>query len=66
MEFLKKNQTIFHLSWKSSEQIIVHLKNGKTEKYNLGDENEKKLFVEKYGLPPMPPPPPPQKPKSVN
>lgn len=58
-EFLKKNPSVHNLRWSNKEKIIVFLKDGKTEKYNLEDENEKKMFVEKYGLPPTPPPPPP-------
>lgn len=36
----------------------VELKNGKTEKYDLGNPNEKAKFDAKYPAPPPPPPPP--------
>lgn len=58
-DFLKKNPSVLNLGWSNAEKIIIQLKDGKTEKYNLEDGNQKKLFVDKYGLPPTPPPPPP-------
>lgn len=36
----------------------VEMKNGKTEKYDLGNPNEKAKFDAKYPAPPPPPPPP--------
>ncbi len=59
--FLKRNPSVGFVKWRSKEQIIIHLKDGKEENYNLKNENEKKIFIEQYGTPPTPPPIPPKK-----
>jgi hypothetical protein len=58
-DFIKRNPFISHIEWYNPDSTIVNLKDGKTETYNLEDENEKKAFMDKYGMPPIPLPPPP-------
>jgi hypothetical protein len=45
----------------NNDEVIVLLKDGSTEKYDLNNVEEKKTFYKKYGnsLAPPPPPPPP-------
>ena len=62
-EFLKNNPTVADIYWEKKNLVVVKLKNGKAEKYNVANGDEKKSFVDKYGdvptfLPPPPPPPP--------
>lgn len=65
-DFLKQNPTIQKVSWSGNNEIKLKFKTGKEEKYNLNNEDEKKLFTDKYGVPPPPPPPPPPpKPKVI-
>ena len=66
-DFMKKNPSVAYIEWKDSLNAIATLKNKKIENYNLGVAEEKKIFIEKYGVPPMPPPPPPPPPpKKIN
>ena len=58
-EFLKKNPDIADVNWQERKTIILKLKSGKEEKYNLETEDGKKSFTGKYGKPPIQPPPPP-------
>lgn len=62
--FLKRNSSIESFVWTKPENgeapvAIIHLKNGKTERYLLTDTAEMKKARTKYGNLPMPPPPPP-------
>ncbi len=61
-DFLKRNPTVDNVHWKSNNRIIIALKNGKTETYDLSKEEIKRNFINKYGAPPTPPPPPPPPP----
>ena len=56
--FLKKNPAVLSLRW-TKNSMIVRLKNGKEESYNLSDEKSVKEVEQKYGELPIPPPPPP-------
>jgi len=60
-EFLKKNPDVSDINWQETKTIILKLKSGKEEKYNLTNEAEKKSFTDKYGKTPIQPPPPPKK-----
>ena len=61
--FMKRNPSIKSMHWNQRNELIVELKSGKEEKYNLNDEASKKAAVAKYGeLPSAPPPPPPPPP----
>lgn len=69
--FLKNNPVVTDIYFEKKNLLVVKLKNGKTEKYNMADSDEKKNFIDKYGedvstfLPPPPPPPPPPKPEAI-
>jgi hypothetical protein len=57
--FLEKNSSVKSLGWTKNE-VIVRLKSGKEERYNLNDGQSRKTAETKYGaLPQAPPPPPP-------
>lgn len=57
--FLKKNSTVKALGWSSATKLIVLLKSGKKESYDLNIPAELKKAEGLYGSFPMPPPPPP-------
>jgi cytochrome c-type biogenesis protein CcmH/NrfF len=61
-KFLKRNQAIDKVHWRSNNLIIITLKNGKRETFDLSNEKVKENFTNKYGTPPTPPPPPPAAP----
>lgn len=63
-DFLKRNQTVANIHWKSNNKIILALKNGKTKTYDLSKQEIRTDFINKYGIPPTPPPPPPPAPPS--
>jgi hypothetical protein len=57
--FLKRNPSVRSVGW-SKETIIIRLKSGEQERYNIADEKSLKVAEKKYGsLPVAPPPPPP-------
>jgi hypothetical protein len=64
-EFLKDHPAVKDIYFEKKNLLVVELKNGKTEKYNMADSDENKSFIDKYGedvstfIPPPPPPPPP-------
>ena len=64
-QFLKNNPSVKSVHWKmGAQQMIIKLKNGKTEQYDLSDSNEIAEAQKRYGaLPIAPPPPPPALPK---
>lgn len=66
-EFKKRNPSVKSVSWKSNPfRMIVRLKNGAEEVYNLENEAEKAKAEQKYGiLPEAPPPPPPPAPAAA-
>jgi len=67
-EFYKNNPSVSHIYAADDKRIIVKLRSGTKEEYNVNDETEKKNFVNKYGkvpLLPPPPPPPPKPPKKI-
>lgn len=70
-EFLKNNPTVKDVYFEKKNLLVVELKNGKTEKYNMTDGDEKKNFINKYVedvsafIPPPPPPPPPPKKEAI-
>jgi hypothetical protein len=60
-EFLKNNPAVKDVYREEKDLMVVELKSGKIEKYDLEDSGEKKSFVDKYGdVPKLPPPPPPK------
>ena|SRR5690242_1354714 len=70
-EFLKNNPAVKDIYREEKNLLVVQLKNGKTEKYNMANSDEKKNFINKYGedvsifLPSPPPPPPPPKNEAI-
>jgi len=63
-EFYERNSSVAELSWIKTQKLIVKKKDSTVERYNIANESEKKVFVEKYGaIPPPPPPPRPTKTK---
>ena len=64
-KFYKKNPTVARAYAEKDKKIILELKDGTKENYNILEENERNDFINKYGalplLPPPPPPPPPIK-----
>ena len=52
-KFLKKNTQVDSFQWKNADNIIVYLKSGLIESYNLKSEKESDQFTAKYGTPPQ-------------
>ena len=63
-EFLKRNQRVKALEWTSGSKVLVILKSGKKENYDLDNSEELKKAESLYGTFPMSPPPPPPVPMS--
>jgi hypothetical protein len=62
-KFYKNNPSVAKAYTEKDKKIIVELKDGTKEKYNILEEKEKNNFINKYGaLPLLPPPPPPPAP----
>ena len=59
--FLKKNPSVRSLGWNAKNEVIVHLKSGKEERYLLNSEGRRQAEA-KYGALPEAPPPPPKAP----
>ncbi len=60
--FLARNPAVAKLAWKSVPyRVVVYLKNGMKEEYELETGNGVKNFEAKYGKAPTAPPPPPGK-----
>jgi hypothetical protein len=58
--FLKRNPEAKSVHWKGDGHIVVIvLKSGKSETYNLADKAQKAAVESKYGNLPAAPPPPP-------
>ena len=57
--FLHQNPTVTSLHWKAKNELVVRLRSGKEERYNLNDEKSRKAAEAKYGQLPTAPPPPP-------
>ena len=57
--FLEQNPSVASLEWKSGSQVVVILKSGQKETYDLSNSTELKKAEEVYGSFPFPPPPPP-------
>lgn len=66
--FLKNNPAATDIYWEKKDLLVVKLKDGKVEKYNIADSGSKQSFVDKFGdvpaFPPPPPPPPPLPPQA--
>ena len=62
--FYKRNPSVEDISWTTNNKVVIRLKTGNKEDYDLNNPQEMKTFQEKYGIPPPPPPPPLPKIKS--
>jgi len=60
--FMKRNPSVKGVSWKNDDVMIIRLKSGDEERYNLNDAQSKKAAETKYGELPQAPPPPPAPP----
>jgi hypothetical protein len=58
--FARRNPQVEGLSWtENGSTVVVHLKNGSEERYNLENKEEAEKARLRYGKFPAPPPPPP-------
>ena len=58
--FARRNPQVEGLSWTGDgSTVVVHLKNGSEERYNLENKEEAEKARLRYGKFPAPPPPPP-------
>ena len=66
--FLKEHQSVEDVDWKnnntSGNTVILKLKNGKSETYDLSRKEENEDFIKKYGASLVTPPPPPPVPSA--
>ena len=62
-EFYNRNPSVAEIS-RQGNIIMLKMKDGSTEKYDMSNREEDKSFTEKYGVSPIPPPAPPPKLKS--
>src|SRR6266508_2228356 len=58
-KFYKKNPSVANVYSEKDRKIIIDLKDGTKEKYNMCEDREKKDFINKYDALPLLPPPPP-------
>ena len=66
VEFYKRNVSVEHLSLIQENQVLVRLKNGDSESYDLNVKDQKATFIKKYGeISVLAPPPPPKPPKPI-
>ena len=65
--FYAKNPSVSKVYYQKKGELIIDLKNGKQELYDLDSSDQYRAYSEKYeGDPPaFPPPPPPPPPKKV-
>jgi hypothetical protein len=64
--FLKKNPSVKNLSWSNrGSRVVIVLKSGKTEVYDLENEKDAQKLKQKYGTLPIAPPPPPPVPEVI-
>ncbi|HEX2532572.1 MAG TPA: M56 family metallopeptidase [Chitinophagaceae bacterium] len=62
-DFFKRNPSVRSVHWKN-DRIILQLKNGKDEQFDLSNSADMRRFKEKYGKLPVAPPPPPAPPEA--
>ena len=64
--FYKNNPFVAKAYAEKDKKIIVELKDGTKEKYNILEEKERNDFINKYGALPLLPPPPPPPPITIS
>lgn len=57
--FMQRNPQVKGLQWNQEDQVIIRLKSGKQETFDLQDKASMAALEQKYGKLPPPPPPPP-------
>lgn len=58
--FFKKNPSAKSIHWKDGgNKVVIRLKSGKTETYDLTNRSERAALTARYGSVPTAPPPPP-------
>src|ERR1041385_7736610 len=57
-DFYKRNPSVAEIS-RQGNIIILKMKEGGRQEYNVNKQDEMKSFTDQYGEPPLPPPPPP-------
>jgi len=66
-DFLARNPQVKTVGWQGNKLLVLFLKSGQQEKYNLNKDESKSQAVKKYGkLPKAPFPPPPARNKVSN
>ncbi len=60
--FLKRNPSVKSLGWTFQNELIIRLKSGKEERYQLNEKASRAAAEAKYGQFPAAPPPPPKPP----
>ena len=63
-DFYKRNPSVSEIS-KQGNIIILKMKDGTRQEYNINKNDEMKSFTDQYGESPLPPPPPPP-PKKIS
>ena len=58
-DFYKQNPSVNKILWGKENQLSILYKDKKVEDYDLNNEEQKKKFIDKFGMLPVPPPPPP-------
>lgn len=48
-EFLKKNKTLQSLKWEGKHVLVLTLKTGKSEAFDLNSDKDRKRLYDKYG-----------------
>jgi hypothetical protein len=59
-DFYKRNPSVMEIS-RQGNIIILKMKDGTKQEYNINKKDEIKSFTDQYGESPLPPPPPPPK-----
>ena len=65
-KFYENNPSVAKIYREKDKKIIIELKDGAKEKYNMLEKNEKRNFLNKYGALPLLPPPPPPPPAKIS
>lgn len=55
-EFLEKNKTLQNLKWKGRYVLVLTLKTGKPEAFDLNSDKDRERLYDKYGSYPQAPP----------
>ena len=59
-DFYKRNPSVMEIS-RQGNILLLKMKDGTRQEYNVNIKDEMKSFTDQYGESPLPPPPPPPK-----